>query len=331
MCSGIYMIKNMINGKVYIGQAVNIERRWNEHISELNGNRHINTHLQRAWNKYGADNFIFNIVEECPKDELNDREIYYIAKYKAHNMKYGYNKTYGGDGLKATDEIRAKMSKSKAILSKEDVLQIVELFVTKHYSMTKLGKMFNVDAATIAPIINNTRFHIYDNEINAVLAKYNLTREDLKGMKIKHDTKRKLSKADVLQIVELFITKHYSMYKLGKMFNVDGSTVRDIINNIAFHIYDNEINAVLAKYNLTRVDLKNMKRKSNNKRKLSKEDVLSVIDLYLHGHTQKEIAKMYNVSSATISLLINGDTYKQYNDEIQQLIDNFYGDNVKKA
>lgn len=329
----------MINNKVYIGQAVNIERRWQEHINELNENKHINKHLQRAFNRYGASNFIFSIVEECSEDKLNDREIYYIAKYKTHNPKYGYNKTYGGDGGRQTDEIRDKMSKSikkayadpaihdkKSKLIKEDVLQIVEIFVTKHYSMTKLGKMFNVGTGAIASIINNQTFHIYDKEINKMLAKYNLTRADLKGMKRKANGANKLSKEEVLQIVELFITKHYSMTKLGKMFNVDMGAIRPIIDNQTFHIYDKEINAVLAKYNLTREDLKGMKIKHDTKRKLSKENVLNVIDLYLHGHTQKEIAKMYNMSETVISHLINGSSYKQYDAEIQQMIDDFYAD-----
>ena len=315
MCSGIYMIKNMINGKVYIGQAVNIDKRWHDHINELNGNRHNNKHLQRAWNKDGANNFIFNIVEECPKDELNDREIYYIAQYKAHNMKYGYNKTYGGEGVKPTDEIKAKMSKNiKKALGKPAVRVKMSKSMKEQYKN---------------PVVRAR--HKKAMEDQAVHDKMSKSIKKAYANPVIHDKISVLTKEEVLQIIELFVNKHYSMIKLGKMFNIGHGAIASIIDNQTFHIYDKEINKMLAKYNLTRADLKGMKRKANNKKKLSKENVLSVIDLYLHGHTQKEIAKMYNMDERNIGRLINGDTYKQYNDEIQEMIDNFYGDNVKKA
>jgi len=57
--SGIYMIENLINHKVYIGQSQDIERRQKDHMRHLKHGNHDNPHLQNAWNKYGADNFRF--------------------------------------------------------------------------------------------------------------------------------------------------------------------------------------------------------------------------------------------------------------------------------
>ena len=93
---GIYKITNIINEKVYIGQSINILRRWNEHIRELNKNLHVNKYLQSSWNKYGEENFKFEIVEECKIEELNEKEVYYINKYNSY--RNGYNGTIGGDG-----------------------------------------------------------------------------------------------------------------------------------------------------------------------------------------------------------------------------------------
>lgn len=96
---GIYKITNKINNKSYIGQSINIEQRWKTHkTSPFNKNCvHYNCLFYKAIRKYGIDNFIFEVLEECEKNRLNEREIYWIAYYQTHNKKYGYNMTDGGD------------------------------------------------------------------------------------------------------------------------------------------------------------------------------------------------------------------------------------------
>ena len=64
MTCGIYMILNKNNGKIYIGQSIDAEYRMKKHKQQLTGNYHSNTHLQRAWNKYGEDAFEFNLLEK---------------------------------------------------------------------------------------------------------------------------------------------------------------------------------------------------------------------------------------------------------------------------
>lgn len=65
---GIYKILNTVNGKFYIGSAVNLQRRKTRHFSELRNGKHNNKHLQAAWNKYGEPAFTFAVVEEVPAD-----------------------------------------------------------------------------------------------------------------------------------------------------------------------------------------------------------------------------------------------------------------------
>lgn len=117
---GIYKITNTINGKMYIGQAIDIEKRWKEHeYSSKNGNQII----YRAIRKYGLDRFSFDIVEECAKEDLDRLEILYIKKLNSF-FKWdngGYNMTLGGGGKSGwivSDETREKISmahKGKAI------------------------------------------------------------------------------------------------------------------------------------------------------------------------------------------------------------------------
>lgn len=90
---GIYKITNKINGKSYIGQSIHIEQRWQEHLYK-------NTHcslIKYAFHKYGVDNFIFEVLEECKQEELNEKEQYWIKYF--NTFENGYNLTLGGDGV----------------------------------------------------------------------------------------------------------------------------------------------------------------------------------------------------------------------------------------
>lgn len=108
---GIYKIENKVNGKIYIGQSVDIKSRWRGHRHYLNTNTCNNNYLQNAWNKYKKDNFKFEIMEECLKDELNEKEIYYINKFNSTNDKFGYNLEGGGNHkASVSKETREKLS-----------------------------------------------------------------------------------------------------------------------------------------------------------------------------------------------------------------------------
>ena len=113
--SGIYKITNNVNGKFYIGSSQNISRRWYDHKRELRIQKHHNKYLQRAWNKYGEENFSFEIVEECKVEELSDREQLYIEKYV--NSDFCYNISIDTiapmRGKKHSEEAKRKMSESR--------------------------------------------------------------------------------------------------------------------------------------------------------------------------------------------------------------------------
>lgn len=112
---GIYRIENLINHQNYIGQSVDIYKRWQDHIWALNNKYHNNKHLTRAWHKYKEQNFQFTIIEQCNEDELNEREIYWIAYYDSYHN--GYNQTEGGDGCRGKVWSEAEREKiSRAVL-----------------------------------------------------------------------------------------------------------------------------------------------------------------------------------------------------------------------
>lgn len=123
---GIYLITNKINDKKYVGQSSRINFRWTHHIVDLRNNCHHNKHLQASWNKYGADNFEFSIIEKCTEDELNQREIYWINYYDSFNN--GYNLDQGGSGARGYMHTQEEIEKMRRIKNPMIVLQFNSSF-----------------------------------------------------------------------------------------------------------------------------------------------------------------------------------------------------------
>lgn len=127
MTCGIYGIRNDINGKWYIGQAKNIEVRnrcekRNIERGYIHPTQSANVVFNRAINKYGASAFSFHVIEECPEETLDEKEIYYIKLYHS-KVPTGYNLTDGGTsgtkGYKFTPEQRKKMSDVQKQMTKD--------------------------------------------------------------------------------------------------------------------------------------------------------------------------------------------------------------------
>jgi group I intron endonuclease len=120
---GVYRIINVVNNKFYIGSTIKGKDRWYEHISNLKGQRHCNEHLQRAYNKYGKENFKFELLKRF-NDNMTKEEIFYEEqKYLDQNFKDQKNMIYnisknasigpGMKGKKHSEETKRKISKSR--------------------------------------------------------------------------------------------------------------------------------------------------------------------------------------------------------------------------
>ncbi len=124
--SGIYGIKNLETGAMYIGQTAQaFARRWGKHRRALKAGQHINDHLQNSYNKHGKDVFEYKVLEVIPQcdmsdqeflDYMNAREIILIAEH--NTLENGYNQTDGGGGVRGftytpSEEHKAKISAAK--------------------------------------------------------------------------------------------------------------------------------------------------------------------------------------------------------------------------
>lgn len=111
---GIYKIENIVNHKVYIGQSRNVYRRLNNHQNDLIKNKHANDYLQKSFNKYGLEKFVFELIEECSIEMLNEKEIYWINFYGGENDDKNFNLKSGGNvSIHFSDLAKEKLSKAK--------------------------------------------------------------------------------------------------------------------------------------------------------------------------------------------------------------------------
>lgn len=160
---GIYKITNKINKKSYIGQSVNIEHRWNSHKTNyLNKNiKDYNTKFYKALRKYGIENFDFEILEKCNKNNLNEREIYWINFY--NSFKDGYNSTLGGQlgNTKEEHHPMAKVTNEKIIEIKEKLKNtlIIEYDLAKEYELTQ-SEISNINSGKTWSTIRNYGYPI---------------------------------------------------------------------------------------------------------------------------------------------------------------------------
>lgn len=100
--SGIYQIRCIPTGKIYVGSAVDIQARWKNHRSYLKRGTHRNKYLQSAWDKHGEDNFECRVLELVEREHLLEREQEWIIGTECTNREIGFNlyETAGSPGDK---------------------------------------------------------------------------------------------------------------------------------------------------------------------------------------------------------------------------------------
>ena len=200
MVCGIYYILNKVNGKIYIGQSVNLNQRLMRHKAELRGNYHPNEHLQNAWNYYGEDSFKFSLLEECDESDLDNLEIHYINLYDTTNRENGYNKDHGGVETRHHSlETRKKISEAKQNLSEETL---------KRMSEAQKGKKLSDE--TRKKISESLKGHEVSNETRKKLSNAH------KGRTFSEETLKRMSEAKKGE-KSVWYGKHHTLRSRRKM------------------------------------------------------------------------------------------------------------------
>lgn len=242
--SGVYQIRNKINNKIYIGSTVNLYNRFSRHISALKNNNHRNDHLQRAWNKYGEQNFVFEIIEIV---NLETQDIYaaenkWISLTNCTNEKLGYNIQLvagkGFLGMTMSEESKVKMSKnalgennSGARHDTKTVISIKLLLKFTDLKQKTIAEHFNYDPSNISTIHTGVMWnHINIEEYKSLPDKLILLYEKLKSEENTFKLK-KLSKNDVIKIKLLLRDTKMNQREIANLFGITKESISRIKTN----------------------------------------------------------------------------------------------------
>jgi len=298
--SGVYKIVNTINGKMYIGSSIHINDRWKEHKRDLKNNKHHSKHLQRSFNKYGEDNFEFEIIEECEENETLIKEQHYLDLYKTYDKNKGYNiainslapmmgRKHSKETLiKLSEEVRSRDSsvwvrgedKFNAKFKDEDIIEIKRL-IYEGSRILDIAKLYNVEPNTITQIKTGDRWSHIKTEY-----------DDL----ILQTPRQKLTEEDVIEIKKLLIEEKLNIIEISELFEVTFGLVSSIKNLNIWKYIGEEYNEQL----MNRLCVK----------KLDKNKVKEIKYLLLEGKSCFEISKIYNVTRSTISCIKQNKTWK---------------------
>jgi len=210
--SSIYIIRNLVNNKVYVGSAVNTDKRWSQHKHSLKEGKHHSCLLQRVWDKYGEQNFKFEIIQEVQNPiHLLSYEQVFLDYYKSYEHDKGYNicKIAGSPfGLKRSDEAKQKMREAKKNISEETKQRLRQVNIgKKHSDETKqrmreanIGKKHSEETKkkirnSAKNLSEETRQKMRDAAKNMTEEHKQKLREAHTGKKLSDETKQKMSKA----------------------------------------------------------------------------------------------------------------------------------------
>lgn len=205
----IYKIENLINHKIYIGQTNNPKRRFQEH--RVKGYE-ADTHkvLYYAFNKYGLDNFNFEIIEET--ENADEREKYWIKYYDS--FENGYNMTEGGD----KPPIHTGIEHPQCTHSLDEIELVKKLLINTKLTTKEIANIANYNTSSVNRI-NSGELH-YDNSLTYPLRK----------------DQTKINKQErAKNIINDLLNTNLTQKQIAEKYGVGRTTITAINNGQNFH------------------------------------------------------------------------------------------------
>lgn len=328
--AGIYEIRNLVDGKRYIGSSKGVKRRIWEHKHYLEKGTHSNTYLSSAYREYGLQNFSFSVLEYVTEDVLIEREQHFMDTYSVCDREKGYNiATKAGSGgayVKMGERHRALASKNKKGKGKklnwELVKEIREKYNNQGLTQQELAKEYSVSFSTISSIVRNKIWVDENYKLSAAKKKTRLSWEIAK------------------EIRELYSAGNITQKRIAAIYNVSYDTIHDIVNGNAWNeqkytrkivlqeqadqireLYRDaaksqaqiaaELNIPFSTVNKIINKLTKVRDDQDQRKKVTKENVEKIRRLYNEGaHTQKELGGIFGLTQTAVSAIIRNEIWR---------------------
>jgi group I intron endonuclease len=189
---GVYRIYFIGNDKSYIGLTKGFKGRSNQHLRVLRQDKHFNIYLQRAFNKYGEDNFRIELIEECDKSDLSKKEKEYIRIYDS--FKNGFNLTTGGEECTISEDVKKRISeKHKGKIIKAETRQkLREINLGKKLMQKTKDKISKLNRDRVLTSQQKEKMSKGGSIVRTQATKDKMSKSRL-GYKISNDAKLKLA------------------------------------------------------------------------------------------------------------------------------------------
>lgn len=277
----IYIIKNRVNNKVYIGQSVDAGHRFITHCKRSSIKDHLLIDIDIQ--KYGAHNFWYEILES-QIENYNEREQYWIRQY---NSLYpnGYNILNGGDEPPVYYAIDHPFASIKDI---NEVRQIKDELRNTSMSLSEIAKQHNISKRTVLRINQGIHYEEIDETYPI------RTQPNLNGI---------LSNEQIAEIIEILRYSYRQYEDIAKQYNVSISTIKQI-NSGNCHPLDG-VRYPIRKY------------KNSGKPACTYQQVTEISDLLINTDIScNQIAKVYHVDLQTVYIINNGNAKRYRRDEL---------------
>lgn len=222
---GIYKITNLISNQIYVGQSIDILCRWRHHKTDAfkNDQQYQNNPLYKDIRRYGLNNFLFEIIEECRVNELNDKQKYWISYYNSYNN--GYNRTQGGQDASHANKMTDQMF-NNIIHDLQTTLDNSEIIGKKYGISGRIVRAINSGASWRKDYLN---YPIRESLIE--IQRKQKKEQEQKNKLLNADQVAKLHVAQVekirmhgIQLAKNIIV--YGFSAIGRLYQVSHTTVR---------------------------------------------------------------------------------------------------------
>ena len=290
----IYQITNLINGKIYIGQTNNIQKRWANHRC----NNDPNMVIARALHKYGIDNFKFEVLlRGLTPDEANQKEIELI-KEKNSLVPYGYNVATGGKRMDGVSRLGA--DNSNAHLTEEEAQYILD---NRDKPMYVLYDLFcdKISYESFKKIYHHQTYTNLTTTVNEYPYNFEFGNQF---------TNNPLEYDEIVSLRERYANGEYwrDVYKDYKWAYKNEWSFYNVYTGRSYKFIMPE---VFTEENKKKHHGKTKQGAKNPKAKLTEEQVIKIRQLHKDGVSNSELYKAFpQVSSTSIRDIINGKTWK---------------------